>query len=250
VTTGPPILTTPSATATVSWNAAATPTVAAGATPSATTVPSTAATMPSAALVPPVDPRAGFAPTAYTTQPVGALPDTRPHRQGMYALAGALLVISVLVVVAVLVGTGRHGATPQVAAPAPPRVTPSNTYPGTPAPQYAYRSATTTPRPTTVPTTPNAPTGPAAVLLNYFGAINRHDYVAAWNLGGHNIDPGGLQHFIDGLNTTVTDTATVVNVDGDRVYITLDALQSDNTHRRFSGYYVVDGGQITSASMH
>lgn len=128
------------------------------------------------------------------------------------------------------------------------------------APAYAAPSATVNPTGTStseagassaaVPPAPARATGPAAVVRDYFAAISRQDYVTAWNLGGDNLNPSGYQHFVDGLSTTVADTAIVTGVNGDQVYIKLDALQSDNTHQYVSGYYVVTGNQITSANMH
>ena len=105
------------------------------------------------------------------------------------------------------------------------------------------------PPPLTAPTATMV-TGPAAAVLNYFAAISRRDYATAWNLGGRNLDSGGYQHFVDGLSTTISDTATITGADNDQVYLTLDAAQSDGTHLYFSGYYIVAGDQIMSANMH
>jgi hypothetical protein len=168
----------------------------------------------------------------------------------LVVVAGVLAVAVVAVAVMLSISALHHTSTP-AAGPLPQNGrTPANYF--TTPPQYTRPTVTTVPTTTTTVPTTTIPmvTGPAAVLLNYFAAINHHDYTTAWNLGAHNLDPAGYQHFVDGLRTTAFDTATITAVTGDQVHITLDALQTDNTHRYFSGYYVVVGDQIVSANMH
>lgn len=98
------------------------------------------------------------------------------------------------------------------------------------------------------PTTTVRPSGPEAVVQRYFDAINSHDYSAAWSVGGRNFDPN-YDHFVASFDTTANDTVTIVAVVGDQVHITLDALQTDGSHRYFAGYYVVSDGELVRASI-
>lgn len=109
-------------------------------------------------------------------------------------------------------------------------------------------SAATTARTTTTSPTPTTPAlvGPAAVVHDYFSAINRRDYLAAWHLGARNLHPD-LDSFIAGLATTAHDHVRIESTTGNRVDIVLDARQTDGTHRYFAGYFVVEGGEIVSA---
>jgi len=114
-------------------------------------------------------------------------------------------------------------------------------------------SATTTATATatvTVPaTTAPATAGPQQVVEDYYAAINAHDYQRAWALGGKNLN-SSYQSFVSGFATTAWDTVHVTGVQGNTASMTLDALQTDGTHKYFSGTYTVVNGVITSASVH
>jgi len=87
------------------------------------------------------------------------------------------------------------------------------------------------------------------VVQAYFAAINAGNYALAWSLGGMNIENGSYSSFVQGFASTSSDTVTVVSVDGDTVAVTLDALQTDGTHKYFSGTYTVKNGVIVAANI-
>ncbi|MDJ0346983.1 DUF4352 domain-containing protein [Streptomyces sp. PH10-H1] len=105
-------------------------------------------------------------------------------------------------------------------------------------------TASTAPAPTSA-----EGTSPRQVVENYYSAINAHDYLTAWNLGGKNLN-GSLQGFIAGFAGTATDAVSVSGVQGNTVSVTLDATQTDGSHRVFSGTYTVRDGTIVGADIH
>lgn len=111
---------------------------------------------------------------------------------------------------------------------------------------------------------PSAPSSPAAagsppatstgssaqqVVEDYFAAINAGNYALAWSLGGMNIENGSYSSFVQGFADTSSDTVTVVSVNGDTVSVTLDAAQTDGTHKYFAGTYTVRNGVIVAADI-
>jgi hypothetical protein len=99
--------------------------------------------------------------------------------------------------------------------------------------------------PTVRPTAPaRTPTGPAATVRAYVAAINGHDYVRAWSLGGRNTGRS-YPSFVSGFSTTARDTLSIVSVLGDVVTARLTATQTDGTVNTYQGTYTVDSGVIT-----
>ncbi|MBB5856727.1 hypothetical protein ACFQ05_27945 [Amycolatopsis umgeniensis] len=96
-----------------------------------------------------------------------------------------------------------------------------------------------------------APAVPVAqTVIAYYDALNRRDFLTAWNLGGQRLAKGGTYaSYVKGFATTSWDTLTVTNVRGNTVYVDLSARQTDGSTRTFSGSYTVSGGAITGASM-
>src|SRR5207244_2788251 len=94
-----------------------------------------------------------------------------------------------------------------------------------------------------------APAGdPASVVTRYFAAINGRDYQTAWALGGKNL-ANSYDDFAAGFTTTRHDTLTVDSTSGGTVAISLDAEQTDGSHRYYGGTYTVSGGVITGADV-
>ncbi|MFE4605601.1 DUF4352 domain-containing protein [Kitasatospora indigofera] len=96
--------------------------------------------------------------------------------------------------------------------------------------------------------------GPAAAdaratVEAYFAALNAKDYPAAWALGGKNLG-SSYQDFKAGFASTARDDVTVTAVNGAVVGVVLDAVQTDGSHRVFSGTYTVRGGVIVGADIH
>ena len=93
-----------------------------------------------------------------------------------------------------------------------------------------------------------APLGPGATVRAYIAAINHHDYLRAWNLGGKNT--GQSYHaFASGFNGTARDRLTIVSVTGEVVTIQLAAAQTDGTVKHFHGTYTVANGVITQSDI-
>ncbi|MEV6206872.1 DUF4352 domain-containing protein [Kitasatospora sp. NPDC051914] len=128
--------------------------------------------------------------------------------------------------------------------------------------QWVLPSATAAPTPTATATQtttvtataaasprPTAAAAPRQVVEDYYAALNARDYARAWALGGRNLAPGYWQ-FVNGFAGTASDSLTVVGVRGDTVAVRLDALQTDGTHRHYTGTYTVRNGEIVAASIH
>jgi hypothetical protein len=88
----------------------------------------------------------------------------------------------------------------------------------------------------------------ADVVQQYYAAINAGDYATAWTLGGQNL-VGSYQDFVNGFAGTLQDTLTIVSVQGQVVQITLDAEQTDGSHRYYAGTYTVSDGVIVGADV-
>ena len=93
-------------------------------------------------------------------------------------------------------------------------------------------------------TTSQAPAGPVATVQAYIAAINAHDYLKAWNLGGSNTHKS-YQQFVQGYNGTQHDTLTILSVFGNVVTARLSALQTDGRVKTYQGTYTVNNGVIT-----
>ncbi|MFF2549942.1 hypothetical protein ACFVUS_03035 [Nocardia sp. NPDC058058] len=149
-------------------------------------------------------------------------------------IAGAVVAVVAAIGITALLLTRGHDPEPTTGIVAEP---PANT-----------RTWTATTTGYVYPTTTVRVAGPEAVVQRYFDAINSHDYRVAWNIGGRNFDPD-YDDFVRSFDTTANDTVTIIAVEGDQVHITLDALQSDGSHRYFAGYYVVADGILVRASI-
>jgi hypothetical protein len=114
-------------------------------------------------------------------------------------------------------------------------------------PGSAPEQPATPPAPAPAPATTSAD-DPGQTVQDYYADINAHDYNGAWNLGGKNLD-NSYQDFTAGFAGTVSDAVTVDSVSGDTVSVDLDALQTDGSHRHFSGTYTVSDGAIVSANI-
>jgi hypothetical protein len=109
-------------------------------------------------------------------------------------------------------------------------------------------AATSAPAVTGMPAPAPSSTGPAAVVREYFAAINAHDYALAWRLGGRVASPS-YQAFVAGFQGTAKDTVTIISVEGGQVTAQLEADQADGTVKDFSGVYTIAGGIIIHAQV-
>ncbi|RSN33820.1 hypothetical protein DMC61_08400 [Amycolatopsis sp. WAC 04169] len=102
--------------------------------------------------------------------------------------------------------------------------------------------------PRTVYVTPAVPV--AQTVIAFYDAINRRDFLTAWNLGGQRLAKGGTYaSWSSGYATTSWAGVTVRSVSGNTVYVDLSARQTDGSLRTFSGSYTVSDGVITGAKM-
>jgi len=159
-----------------------------------------------------------------------------PRRRGALIAGLVVLFVAAAAVTAFLLTRGngstpvaKHGkATPTTSAPQSPPSTP-----------------------TTTPSSPPPPAvlGPAATVRAYFAAINNHNYLRAWNLGGRFTSPS-FASYKAGFAGTQHDTLTILSVQGNVVTAHLAAQQTDGTVKNFEGTYVVHNGIIDHFSVH
>ncbi|MFJ8911401.1 hypothetical protein [Amycolatopsis sp. NPDC102389] len=90
----------------------------------------------------------------------------------------------------------------------------------------------------------------ARTVIAFYDALNRRDYLTAWNLGGQRLAKGGTYaSWAGGYATTSWVALTVRSTSGNTVYVDLSARQTDGSLRAFSGSYTVSGGAITGAKV-
>lgn len=89
---------------------------------------------------------------------------------------------------------------------------------------------------------------PAAVVRDYFAAINAHDYPKAWRLGGKNFSPS-YEEFVRGFAETEHDAVTILNVDGPRVTIRLVADESGGRQSIYEGTYTARHDELVEANI-
>ena len=85
---------------------------------------------------------------------------------------------------------------------------------------------------------------PSGTVRAYFAALNAHNYVKAWDLGGRNTG-SSYTDYVNGFGTTAKDTVTIVSVSGHVVTARITAVQTDGTIKVYQGTYTVNHGVIT-----
>lgn len=94
------------------------------------------------------------------------------------------------------------------------------------------------------PAVTSAAGSPAVTVERYISAINNHQYLRAWRLGGDN-SGSTYQGFVRGFSTTERDSLTILSVSGNVVKARVAALQTNGTVRVYQGSYTVHRGAIT-----
>ena len=160
-----------------------------------------------------------------------------PRRRGALIAGLVVLFVAAAAVTAFLLTRG-HGSTPV-----------AKDGPTTPATSSQSSSPPSTP--TTTPSSPAPPAvlGPAATVQAYISAINHHNYLRAWNLGGR-FTSSSFASYKAGFAGTQHDTLTILSVSGNVVTAHLAALQTDGTVKNFEGTYTVNNGVIVHFSVH
>jgi Protein kinase domain len=87
---------------------------------------------------------------------------------------------------------------------------------------------------------------PARTVREYFAAINRHRYLAAWRLSD---ESESFAAFKAGFAGTAYDTVTILSTSGDVVSARLVATQANGTVKTYQGTYEVTGGVITATDV-
>jgi eukaryotic-like serine/threonine-protein kinase len=169
-------------------------------------------------------------------------------------IAAAVMVVLIGTVAAALILRPNRSSAGNVSAGA--AISQSS---GTSAATHATAPTVSAP-PTTAPagsapptTTANASPPPytsdaAAVVQDYYNAINRGDYQAAWQLGGDNLGVS-YTRFRNGFGTTANDSVTVTAVNGGTVEVRLTATHTDGSVVYYTGSYTVQNGVITHAAI-
>ncbi|KZB84523.1 hypothetical protein [Amycolatopsis regifaucium] len=167
--------------------------------------------------------------------------ETKKWAAGTLMAAGALAAGALAACAVPHQGT----ATPAVAVAAPPNTIVLQPPAVAAPPQTVYVAPPTTRTIHPAPAVPVAPT-----VIAYYDALNRRDFLTAWNLGGRRLAKGGTyDSYVRGFATTSWAALTVTSVSGNTVYVDLSARQTDGSLRTFSGSYTVSGGAISGASM-
>lgn len=91
------------------------------------------------------------------------------------------------------------------------------------------------------------PAKPRTVVVTYYAAINRRDWLAVWRLGGRNLS-SSYQAMVAGYAETARDVLRYIRVRGDRVNVRLWAYESTGAMQTYDVELVVQDGVIVSAS--
>ena len=112
---------------------------------------------------------------------------------------------------------------------------------------------TTTPPPTTsppvtvpVPVPAHTQSDPWAVVSEYYGDVSSRDYPDAWNLLGPAMQAkqAGYSQWVAGYTGTGGQTVTEISESGDQVNYDLESINPDGTNQWYSGFAIVQGGQL------
>jgi serine/threonine protein kinase len=155
----------------------------------------------------------------------------RPRRTGPLMLVVAAACVAALVVAGVAFAVLRGHSTT------------GPTTPSSPAGSGHSASSAASGTPAAPP-----PLGPAATVTAYIAAINNHDYVRAWDLGGKNTGQS-YNSFASGFAGTANDQLTIVSVAGDVVTVRLAAAQANGSVNDYQGTYTVVNGVITQSDI-
>jgi serine/threonine protein kinase len=112
--------------------------------------------------------------------------------------------------------------------------------------RLAHRNDTTTPPPAATTTITVPPPGPAAIVREFFAAINQGRYYAAWDLTAKTET---YSAFASGYAGTEHDSVRIESVSGDVVTAQLAARQTSGVVKLYEGTYTVTNGVISSADV-
>lgn len=126
---------------------------------------------------------------------------------------------------------GGHGA---AIRPSATSVTSASTSPAT-SPPSASPSTT-------------APVAPGTVVLEYYDAVNAHNYQKAWALGGDNLT-SSYATYVQGYSGTASVAVSILSTHGNTVEVEIVATQDSGAKATYQGTYTVSNGVIVSADI-
>jgi hypothetical protein len=86
------------------------------------------------------------------------------------------------------------------------------------------------------------------VVLEYYDAINAHDYQTAWALGGRNLS-SNYAAYVQGYAGTASVTVSILSTQGNTVSVSLVAMENNGSEATYQGTYTVQNGVITGANI-
>ncbi len=166
-------------------------------------------------------------------------PPPRKRGKAVPILLG-LLAVAILAGTAVFVLHLRGNTSPHTGPTTPVTITASPSTSGGSGSQSASSSPSSSPA---------TPPSPAAVLTQYYDAINSHDYRTAYRLNSQARSTESFATFKAGFAGTQHDSLTITGVNGDVVSFDLKADQSDGSVKTYQGTYTIRSGQIVGSDV-
>ena len=91
-------------------------------------------------------------------------------------------------------------------------------------------------------------TSAKAVVDQFYQDLNAHNYQAAWQLGGSNLNGGsGYGTWVAGYATTASINASTVQNNNGTVSVSITATQTNGSVKAYAGTYTVANGAIVAA---
>jgi serine/threonine protein kinase len=174
-------------------------------------------------------------PAGYSFPPQQFPPQQPPRRGKALPIAVGCLVVLALGAAAVLVLHLRNSGNGRAVSHSTQTVSVKATTPSTSGSQNSQQQV--------------GGSGPSAVVIAFYRAVNKHNYARAWQLNTAAHSLSSYAGFKQGYAQTARDTVTITGVSGDVVSIQLASAQTDGTTKYFQGSYTVRGGIIVSASI-
>jgi hypothetical protein len=85
-------------------------------------------------------------------------------------------------------------------------------------------------------------------VLEYYDAINAHDYQTAWALGGDNLS-SNYAAYVQGYAGTTSVTVSILSTQGSTVSVSIVAMENNGAQVTYQGTYTVQNGVITGANI-
>jgi hypothetical protein len=194
---------------------------------------------------PPGPPSSGYRPPPAgppESSDVGAWSGPHRRHRGGYWIVAAVVAVIVAIAAVIYLGLIRHSSANQPSANQSPKGQSA-----TKQSAATQSSGTQSPGPGT---NGQALTGPDAVVVAFYNAINQHDWAQVWQLSGGQGQPGpaDLARTQHGFAKTRNDDFTITSTNGNKVTMLLVATEVDGTTQIYHASYTVSGGVIAHGS--